>query len=131
MDLTSEIREFNDTELTLEPVSPNVLCPNVGHSSADGFGVAQNADDGESVDVNEVAPSVDNSGQGGVPVQSDGDDAGEADENFDDEEAPKIVVQKIPKGPTAEEYRAHQATHVLFRSRCPKWVAGRSHNAPI
>ena len=89
VDLTSEqFREFNDTELTPEPVSPNVLYPNVGHSSADGFGIAQNAEEGEVADVNEVAPGVENSDQREVPVQSDIDDA-ETGENFD-EEAPKV-----------------------------------------
>ena len=48
------------------------------------------------------------------------------------EEAPdgsRIKVGKVPRGPSREEYRSHQATHVPFRSWCPKCLAGRGHNS--
>ena len=35
-------------------------------------------------------------------------------------------MKRPPKAPSAEEWRRHRATHVPFRSWCPKCVAGRA-----
>ena len=39
-------------------------------------------------------------------------------------------MRQIPKGPTKEEIRRHNATHCPYRSWCPKCVAGRGHQGP-
>ena len=50
--------------------------------------------------------------------------------NPDVEESPEVAVgdrmKRLPKAPSAEEWRRHRATHVPFRSWCPKCVAGRA-----
>ena len=46
------------------------------------------------------------------------------------DESPEVTVgdriKRPPKAPSAEEWRRHRATHVPFRSWCPKCVAGRA-----
>ena len=38
-------------------------------------------------------------------------------------------MKPVPKSPSADEVRKHVATHVPFRSWCPKCVAGRGHQS--
>merc|ERR1711978_680622 len=46
------------------------------------------------------------------------------------EDLPEAAVgdkmKRPPRAPSAEEWRMHRATHVPFRSWCPKCVAGRA-----
>ena len=65
-------------------------------------------------------------------VRSEGADdnaEGEISEQ-DGTESPEIKARRIPKGPSKEEKRLHDLTHVPFRSWCPKCVAGRACRGP-
>ena len=48
-----------------------------------------------------------------------------AQEDMEDEEAPKIVVKRRPYMPTQKEIDEHMPTHIPYRSWCPHCVAGK------
>ena len=105
-------------------VSPKAcLYTNCGSQSG-GSGASANAGrEGEVVE--EVA--------GDFLGEEECDKEGEREEAIDEEEldnSEKIKVKQVPKGPGPDELRKHNATHVPFRSWCPKCVSARGHLSP-
>ena len=46
-------------------------------------------------------------------------------------EARMALRRKFPRTPSAEEVRAHRASHMPFRDWCPECVAGAANARPI
>ena len=77
------------------------------------------------------------SGSGGradeVPEKDEEPEKERAEDEVIDEvefaEGAEVKVRPIPKGPSAEQLRIHNATHVPFRSWCPKCVSARGHQS--
>ena len=55
---------------------------------------------------------------------------GEADQQSEGEEAPKVKVWSDPGKPTKEKIEQHEATHAQYRSWCPHCVKGRGQSSP-
>ena len=108
---------FEDPNAVSDPVSPKaILDPNVEIRAS---GSEQGTGDIEGEEKSEV-DKEDEYVQDEVPIE---------ELEAETEEQGSCKVKPVPKSPSPDEVRMHNATHIPFRSWCPKCIAGRGHQS--